>query len=140
MTGYSYDVQGGIEQSIATIKGATYSTTLDLGSSSSCELQDSLTASTGSASQVFTSTNGGSNTNEWETEMLNFTTGGTSTLISFVGSFAENYTGLDNVGVIETAAPAPGPATWAMTLLGFAGAGFMMRGLRRKQPDAIAPV
>jgi len=43
---------------------------------------------------------------------------------------------LDTLTIVETAVPEP--ALWAMMLFGFGGAGFMMRGARRKQLSAIA--
>jgi Protein of unknown function (DUF642)/PEP-CTERM motif len=131
LTGYQSGAPfSGVSQSIATVAGAQYSLTFDLGSSSIYGLEDGVTASAGGASGVFTSTNGGSSTNLWQTETLNFTATGTSTLISLIGNSGDNYIGLDNVDVLETRG-VPEPATWTMMILGFAGLGGAMRARRR---------
>jgi hypothetical protein len=103
----------GVSQSIATTVGATYSLTFDLGSSQPYGLPDGVTASAGSHSQTFTSTNSGSQINLWQTESLSFTATGTSTAISIVGNSGSNYIGLDNVSVVQTAVPLPASA-WLM--------------------------
>jgi hypothetical protein len=122
-----------ISQTIDTIAGAQYSLTFDLGSSTSWGIQDSIKATAGDTSSTFVSTNPGGNTpNDWETETLNFTATGLTTLISFDGITGGQYIGLDNVDVEQTGVGAvPEPSTWAMMLLGFCGLGFMA--YRRKQ-------
>jgi hypothetical protein len=115
----------GVSQNIATTAGATYSLTFELGSSPAYGLQDGVTASAGSHSQIFTTTNSGSQTNLWQTESLSFTASGTSTTISIVGNSGSNYIGLDNVGVVQTAVPLP--ATAYLMLSGLLGVGAMAR-------------
>jgi hypothetical protein len=130
---------GGVSQSIVTIAGDTYSLTFDLGSSSVYGVQDGITATAGNASQTFTSTNSGTDNNYWETETLNFTASGASTLIDFVGASGHADIGLDNVDVEQTGVSAvPEPSTWAMMILGFCGLGFMA--YRRKQSGSTLSV
>ena len=102
---------GGVSQSLTTTPGATYLVTFDLGSSPQWGLQDGLTVYAGSASQVFNSTNSGTQRNRWESESFGFTATGTSPVLTFQGKSGLFYIGLDNVDVTQTSAPgAPGPA------------------------------
>ncbi len=133
LTGYINGAPfSGVTQTIATTPGASYLLTFDLGSSPQWGLQDGLTATAGSASAVFTSTNSGSQTNLWQPESLAFTASGAATTISLVGNSGGNYIGLDNVSVVQTVAGVPEPAMWAMMLIGFGSVGAAMRTHRRQ--------
>jgi hypothetical protein len=114
-----------VSQTIATTAGASYQLTFDLGSAIQWGIQDGVTVSAGAASQTFTSTNDGTSTNHWDSEVLDFTATGASTLITFAGASGHAYIGVDNVSVVGTSVPGtPEPSTWAMMMLGFAGLGF----------------
>ena len=126
-----------VSQTIATTPGATYQLTFDLGSAIQWGIQDGVTVSAGATSETFTSTNDGTSTNSWESEVLDFTASGTSTLITLAGASGSQYIGIDNVSILGTSVPGtPEPSTWAMMLLGFAGLGFM--GWRSRKTAAIA--
>jgi hypothetical protein len=128
-----------VSQTIATTAGAHYTLTFDLGSAIQWGIQAGVTASAGSASETFTSTNPGDSTNFWNSETLNFVATGPSTLITLAGASGQSYIGVDNVAVVETTGGVPEPSTWAMILLGFAGVGYM--GYRRaKQPNKALSV
>jgi hypothetical protein len=128
-----------ISQTITTTPGATYQLTFDLGSAIQWGIQDGVTASAGATSQTFTSTNDGTSTNNWESEVLDFTATGASTLITFAGASGDAYIGVDNVSVVGTSAPGtPEPSTWAMMMLGFAGLGLAGWRARRKVNAAAA--
>jgi PEP-CTERM motif len=105
-------------------------------------VQDGLTATAGSASTVFTSTNSGAQTNLWQAESLAFTAAGTATTISLIGNSGVNYIGLDNVSVVQTAAGVPEPAIWMMMLIGIGGIGAALRTRRGYRPAAglTAPI
>jgi hypothetical protein len=121
LTGYHDNVPyGGVSQTIATTAGGHYALTFYLGSSAQYGVPDSITASAGSASGTFTSTDPTSN-NAWQLETLLFTATGPSTLISLVGNSGNQYIGLDNVAVEAV----PEPSTWAMLIVGFLGVGVM---------------
>jgi hypothetical protein len=138
LTGYIAGAPySGVTQTIATQAGATYLLTFDLGSSPFYGVQDGVTASAASASETFTSTNDGTQNNLWQSESLSFKATGSSTAIIILGNSGDNYIGLDNVSVVETAAGTPEPATWAMMLVGFFGMGAVIRG-RRTQPAPLA--
>ena len=137
LTGYIAGAPfSGVTQTIATSAGASYLLTFDLGSSPQWGLQDGLTATAGSASAVFTSTNSGAQTNLWQAESLAFTASGSTTTISLIGNSGVNYIGLDNVSVVQTAAGVPEPAIWTMMLIGFGGIGAALRTRRGYRPTA----
>jgi hypothetical protein len=120
-----------VSQTITTTAGAHYTLTFDLGSAIQWGIQDGVTASAGSTSANFISTNPTTSTNFWNSsETLNFVASGSSTLIALAGSSGFSYIGVDNVSVVETSpGGVPEPSTWAMILLGFAGVAYM--GYRR---------
>ena len=120
---------GGVEQTIATQKGATYSLTFDLGSAEKFGIQAGIEVTAGSATDSFISTNDGRQQNLWQLESMSFTGSGPSTTIVLQGDAGLNYIGLDNVTVAPTSGAIPEPSTWAMMLLGFAGLGYA--GFRR---------
>ena len=123
-----------VSQMIVTTAGAQYALTFDLGSAMQWGLQDGVTASAGSTSRTFTSTNPGDRTNFWNSETLDFVATGTSTLITLAGATGHSYIGVDNVSVVETAGGVPESSTWAMILFGVAGVAYL--GYRRaREPN-----
>jgi hypothetical protein len=131
---------GGLEQTITTTPGNTYTLTFALGSSTSWNgpgsAQAALTASaTGSSlltSKLFTLAP--TSANSWATETLTFKANSTSTTIEFLGdsSFTSEYTGLDNVSVTQTGSSGPPPkvpepASVTLLLLGLSGLGLARR-------------
>jgi hypothetical protein len=128
----------GVSQAIATIPGAVYALTFDLGSSNFWGRPDSLTASAAAASHTFASPSTGTN-NDWTHESMQFTATGATTTVLLQGASGFNYIGLDNVDVELVSLPAvPEPETWAL-LLG--GVGALAARLRRgrRQAEAAAP-
>jgi Protein of unknown function (DUF642)/PEP-CTERM motif len=127
-----------VSQTIATTAGAHYQLTFDLGSAIQWGIQDGVTASAGSTSGTFISTNPGTSNNFWDSsETLNFVASGPSTLITLAGSTGFSYIGVDNVSVVETSpGGVPEPSTWAMMLVGFAGLGYA--GYRRARKPRAA--
>jgi hypothetical protein len=123
----------GVTQTFATTPGAHYLLTFQLGSSPQWGLPDGLTASVAGASQTFTDTNSGTQTNLWETESLAFTATGASTTLSLIGASGHQYIGLDDVSVVQTGGPGvPEPGTWTLMLVGAAAAGASLRAARRR--------
>jgi Protein of unknown function (DUF642) len=123
-----------VSQTIATTAGAHYTLTFDLGSAIQWGIQAGVTASAGSTSSAFTSTNPGDSNNFWNSETLDFVATGSSTLITLAGSRGQSYIGVDNVAVVETSGTVPELSTWVMSLLGFAGVGYL--GSRRaREPN-----
>jgi hypothetical protein len=128
-----------VSQMIATTAGAHYKLTFDLGSAIQWGIQDGVTASAGSTSGTFTSTNPGDSSNFWNSETLDFVATGTSTLITLAGASGQSYIGVDNVAVVETTGGVPEPSTWAMILLGFAGVAYL--GYRKaREPNGALSV
>jgi Protein of unknown function (DUF642)/PEP-CTERM motif len=147
-SGFFLDLQGisdgapfaGVQQSVATCATCGYQLTFFLGSDASSGVQDSITASAAGQSQLFTSTNNGSQANLWQEETLDFTATGSSTTISLLGNTIPGgiFIGLDTVDLEQISGPitsgVPEPSTWAMMILGFCGVGFMA--YRRKPNGA----
>lgn len=139
---YSLDLQGygdaapfgGVAQSISTVVGAQYALSFDLGSGANSAA--AIEAIAGTGDQTFTSTI--EPTVGWQTETLDFTATGTSTLISLLGITASNgiYIGLDNVRLECTSAcgvaAVPEPSTWTMMLTGFGAIGASIAWRRRR--------
>jgi uncharacterized protein (TIGR03382 family) len=106
----------GMQQTVATVVGATYLLSFDLGSSNLYGQPSAITASAAGSEQTFTSpTTGGSN-NDWEIFSLAFTAVSGTTTVSLQGQTGLLYIGLDNAVLIQTAVPEP--ATGALALLG----------------------
>jgi hypothetical protein len=129
-------VYAGVTQSVATVVGAAYSLTFDLGSASQWDTPDGIKVSAAGTSQTFTST--GVPTNDtWQSETFDFTASSTNTLISLMGASGFRYVGLDNVVLTGPAVTSavPEPSTWAMMILGFAGIGTMT--YRRRKSTAL---
>jgi hypothetical protein len=127
---------GGLEQTISTTPGVSYTLTFALGAATTWNLDpmggSALTASaTGTsllASELFTASTPAT-PNQWQTETLSFTADSLSTTIEFFGdstNVASRYIGLDDVSVSSSV---PEASTWAMMLAGFASLGFV--GYRR---------
>jgi hypothetical protein len=57
-------------------------------------------------------------------------------LLAFSATNELDFFDLDDVRVLSLASPVPEPITWAMTILGFAGVGFMT--YRRRKTAALA--
>ena len=133
LTGYSDNAPyGTVTQTITTTPGARYALTFDLGSSAEYGLPDAITASAGATSQTFTSSSPG--LNQWQTETLDFTAGGPSTVITLAGASGQYYIGLDNVSVDGV----PEPASWALLVSGVAMVGAGLRMNRRGAARALA--
>jgi hypothetical protein len=133
LSGYhNGDPTGGVQQTLATVAGATYVLTFDLNSSTFYGIQDGVHVTAGGASADFLSTNNGFQTSLWESETMSFVATGSSTTISFLGNAGQNDVGLDNVVLTggPAAGGAPEPAAWALILLGFGGMGAALRQAR----------
>lgn len=135
--GFSIDLngttQGKIGQSIATIIGKIYTITFDMNANPDF--------GTGTRVAII-GANGdiGSRTFEavsptagpWQQRSISFTADSTSTLITFASGTTENCcygAAIDNVAVMV-----PEPGTWALMIMGFGGAGAMIR--RRREAVA----
>jgi hypothetical protein len=123
----------GVSQTFATLAGATYTLSFDLGGSNFWGRPDALIASAAGTSQVF-STGPASTTspnNDWYSESMSFVATGASTTLTLQGSQGFNYIGLDNVSVELTSAPPvpaiPEASTWALMLAGLAVCGARVR-------------
>jgi MYXO-CTERM domain-containing protein len=123
----------GVSQTFATLAGATYTLSFDLGGSNFWGRPDALIASAAGTSQVF-ATGPASTTspnNDWYSESMSFVATGASTTLMLQGSQGFNYIGLDNVSVELTSAPPvpaiPEASTWALMLAGLAACGARAR-------------
>jgi hypothetical protein len=116
---------GGVSQAVATANGASYALSFDLGSSSYYGLFPVITVSAGAFTQSFTGTALG--TNNWESQVFNFSATGPLTTITLQGSSGYAYIGLDNLSLVQTSGGVPEPAAWSLMLVGFCGMGAMLR-------------
>ena len=123
----------GVSQTVATIPGATYSLSFDLGSSTFWGRPDSITASAAGALQTFTSPTSGGN-NDWQSVLMQFVASSTTTTVLLQGASGFNYIGLDNVDVefVSGPGPRPIPEPATLALLGF-GLASLAVARRRKQ-------
>jgi MYXO-CTERM domain-containing protein len=115
----------GMQQAVATLIGASYLLSFDLGSSNAYGRPAAITASAAGSSQTFTSALTGSNS-DWETYSLAFIASSGSTVITLQGQTGNTYIGLDNAVLIQTAVPEPGSSALALLGLG-ALAGWLRR-------------
>jgi choice-of-anchor C domain-containing protein len=133
--GFSVDMNGdspgAISQTIATVLGTHYHLTFDIsGNPDVGGGTRVILADTGGAASPFVynftvGPNSRSNMN-WESRALDFVATGSSTTITFASGTLENCcwgAAIDNVGI----GAVPEPATWALMLTGFFGAGVALR-------------
>ncbi len=126
----------GMSQAIATIPGAVYALSFDLGSSTFWGRPDSITASAAGTSMSFVAPLTGTN-NDWQHETMNFTAVGATTTVTLQGATGIAYIGLDNASVDLVSLPVgavPEPETWAMLL---AGLGLLRSVARRRLAAAV---
>jgi hypothetical protein len=130
LTGYDDTAPyGGVTQNIATVLGANYALTFDLGGSTTYGVPDSLTACAGASCSPFSITATG--TNDWVLETLNFTGTGGTMAVSLTGLAGGKYIGLDNVSV-DAIAAVPEPLTLSIFGAGLAGMAAMRRRKKAK--------
>jgi hypothetical protein len=113
----------GVEQTIKTVVGDTYSLTFHVGVDNSVGLYSgpvSVVATAGSTTGDFTNKSKKTG-NVWEGFSLKFTATSTSTLISIQGLSGDQYIGLDNVAVNLVKKPA-GVSAPSVSASGFASA------------------
>lgn len=137
LTNYSAGAPfAGVAQTFATLAGATYTLTFDLGGSNAWGRPDGLIASAAGASQVFTTGPASTTTpsNDWYQESMNFVATGASTTLTLQGNLGFNYIGVDNVSVVLASDPStppvaavPEPSSWALMLAGLAACGVAAR-------------
>lgn len=130
LTGYHDNVPyGGVEQTITTTIGQSYEMSFDLGTNPIYGATQSLIATAGGISSLFTVTSSG-NFQQYDHFTLDFVAISNSTQISFVGSSPSGFhIGLDNVSVVQTSA-VPEPSSFA--LLGLGGIGLVICVYRRR--------
>ena len=123
----------GMSQTIATIPGATYSLSFDLGSSTFWGRPDSISASAAGTLQTFTSPATGGN-NDWQSVLMQFVATSTTTTVLLQGASGINYIGLDNVDVefVSGPGPIPIPEPTTLALLGLGLASLAVARPRKK--------
>ena len=146
LTNYSAGAPfAGVSQTFATLAGATYTLSFDLGGSNAWGRPDALIASAAGTLATFVTAAPSVATpnNDWYEQSMTFTASGATTTLTLQGSTGFNYIGLDNVVVELVSGPGPGPdpvpaipepSTWALTLAGLAAiAGAARRGERARR-------
>jgi Protein of unknown function (DUF642)/PEP-CTERM motif len=119
----------GLSQVVATIPGAVYSLSFDLGSSTFWGRPDSITASAAGTSINFAAPLTGTN-NDWQHETMSFTAVGATTTVTLQGATGIQYIGLDNASVDLVSLPVtavPEPDTWGLLLGGVGAVGLVVR-------------
>ena len=133
--------QGGVSQTFATIVGREYVVSFDLAGNPDGGLNQKAmvtSAGLGQLPALFTFDVGPGNTHDdmgWQSFTYKFTAQSTSSTLNFSSLTRGPYgPALDNVGVTLSAVPEP--ATWAMMIIGFTGAGVAIR--RRRRDDSVS--
>jgi hypothetical protein len=125
----------GVSQTFATLAGATYTLSFDLGGSNAWGRPDGLIASAAGTLQSFTTGPASSTSpnNDWYGQSMSFVATGASTTLTLQGNLGFNYIGIDNVSVVLASGPPvpaiPETSTWALMLAGLAVCGV---GVRRR--------
>lgn len=126
----------GVEQTVTTIVGDTYSLGFALGVDQSSSIYNgpiSVTVDVGSSQSSSFSVNPAGTGNIWTVEADTFTATSTSTLISFQGLSGDQYIGLDDVSLTDNGVSAtPLPAALPMFAGGLGLVGFLARRKKRK--------
>lgn len=120
----------GVQQAIATVPGATYALSFDLGGSTRFGRPDAITASAAGTAVTFTTPVSGT-LNDWYRESMQFVATSTSTVVSLQGAAGGDYVGLDNAAVELISLPVPEPKAWALFVAGLATFGAIARCRRR---------
>jgi hypothetical protein len=128
----------GVAQTFDTVANATYTVTFDLGGNANYASNGSGVAVTaGSFSGSFLNTDANNDRlTVWKGETFQFVASGASTTLSIIGNQGQAFVGLDKVAVTfnhdgASAGGVPEPASWALMILGFGGAGAALRGRRK---------
>jgi hypothetical protein len=135
LTSYGSGTGGGVEQSFDTVVNGQYTVSFDLGGGNGVGIDAGINGVNQSFSGATLST-----LTSWDPQTFNFVASGTSTLLSFLGTFqANNYIGLDHVQVtFNGVAATPLPGSVVMLGTGLLGLGFA--GYRRgKKTGFSAP-
>ncbi len=121
---------GGIQQTLSTTPGQTYTVSFWLANGGGTP--NSFDFSFDGISELSFVNDGGFT---YTFETFDLTASTASTLLSFTFRQDPSYWRLDDVSVQAAVSGVPEPATWAMMILGFGAAGFV---LRRRKATATA--
>ena len=128
VSGGGNTLDGGIEQTVATVAGTTYTLTFYLGNmDNAAELYTTASTArvkiTGQSDQLFTNNNNTANHVNWALETLSFTATSALTTIDFINAtpLGDNYVGIDNVQLNAATNGVPEPSTWGLMALGMLG-------------------
>jgi hypothetical protein len=125
------DSTGGITQTIATVGGNHYTFSFDLfgfdGGNFYSAAFDGVTLLSGNGA-----------TGGYDSHVFDVIASGASTAVTFTFQHNPSYYLLDNVSVTDGVAGVPEPASWALMLTGFLGAGSVLRANRRRVAVATA--